>query len=105
MFVNDSKVLLAVGAVAFVAVMGCSGDSQEEVRIHGSSTVYPISAAVAEEFGREHPRIKVTVGSAGTSGGMKKLWQGEIDICDASREMYCKKRCATLCSLAGWTLF
>jgi phosphate transport system substrate-binding protein len=55
------------------------------IKIHGSSTVYPISEAVAEEFSREYPEAKITVGQSGTGGGMKKFWQGEIDICDASR--------------------
>ncbi|MCH2118293.1 MAG: substrate-binding domain-containing protein, partial [Pirellulales bacterium] len=58
---------------------------QGEVKVHGSSTVYPISEAVAEEFSGKFPRVKVTVGQAGTGGGMKKLWQGDLDICDASR--------------------
>ncbi len=58
-----------------------------DVRIHGSSTVFPVSQAVAEEFKEVAPRVKVSVGSAGTSGGMKKFAAGEIDICDASRRI------------------
>lgn len=57
----------------------------EGVRIDGSSTVFPISEAVAEEFRNEAPDIKVTVGYSGTGGGLKKFSAGEIDICDASR--------------------
>ncbi len=57
------------------------------IRIHGSSTVFPVSQAVAEEFSEVAPKVKVSVGSAGTSGGMKKFVAGEIDICDASRKM------------------
>lgn len=54
------------------------------VKIDGSSTVYPISEAVAEEFQRAKG-IKVTVGESGTGGGFKKFCRGEIDISDASR--------------------
>ena len=43
--------------------------------------------AVAEEFGEVEPKVKVSVGAAGTSGGMKKFIAGEIDVCDASRKI------------------
>jgi len=56
-----------------------------EIRIDGSSTVYPISEAMAEEFRRVQPDVRVTVGLSGTGGGFKKLGRGEIDINDASR--------------------
>lgn len=56
-----------------------------EIKIDGSSTVYPITEAVAEEFRAEQPNIKVTVGVSGTGGGFKKFGRGEIDINDASR--------------------
>lgn len=56
-----------------------------EIKIDGSSTVYPISQAVAEEFMKLHPGVNVTVGTSGTGGGFKKFVAGEIDICDASR--------------------
>ncbi|MCX7745626.1 MAG: PstS family phosphate ABC transporter substrate-binding protein [Clostridia bacterium] len=56
-----------------------------EVIIDGSSTVFPISEAVAEEFKAVSPNVKVPVGVSGTGGGMKKFVKGEIDICDASR--------------------
>lgn len=55
------------------------------ITIDGSSTVYPITEAVAEEFRNEAPRVKVTVGLSGTGGGFKKFSRGEIDINDASR--------------------
>ncbi|CAI2717131.1 PstS family phosphate ABC transporter substrate-binding protein [Nitrospina watsonii] len=57
------------------------------VRIDGSSTVFPISEAVAEEFGknRDFARVRVTVGVSGTGGGFKKFCAGETDINDASR--------------------
>ncbi len=55
------------------------------VKIDGSSTVAPISEAVAEDFQAANPKIKVTVGTSGTGGGFKKFCRGEIDIADASR--------------------
>jgi phosphate transport system substrate-binding protein len=55
------------------------------VKVDGSSTVYPITEAVAEEFQKENPDVRVTVGISGTGGGFKKFCRGEIDISDASR--------------------
>ena len=55
------------------------------VKVDGSSTVFPISEAMAEEFGRKHKDVKVTVGISGTGGGFKKFCNKEIDISDASR--------------------
>ena len=62
-----------------------------EVRIDGSSTVFPISEAVAEEFGRANKGVRVTVGKSGTGGGFKKFILGEIDINDASRKIKAKE--------------
>ena len=56
-----------------------------EVRIDGSSTVFPISAAVSEEFSRIARSVKVPVGSSGTGGGFQKFCRGDIAIADASR--------------------
>jgi phosphate transport system substrate-binding protein len=53
--------------------------------IDGSSTVYPITEAVAEEFQKANPGARVTVGISGTGGGFKKFCAGETDISDASR--------------------
>lgn len=71
-------------------VMGCLGAgqvlAQTAVKIDGSSTVYPITEAVAEEFQKlKRGSVKVTVGVSGTGGGFKKFCRGEIDISDASR--------------------
>ncbi len=55
------------------------------VMIDGSSTVFPISQAVAEEFQKVHSDVKVVVGTSGTGGGFKKFVVGESDINDASR--------------------
>jgi len=55
------------------------------VKVDGSSTVYPITEAVAEEFFREHRYVRVSVGFSGTGGGFKKFASGETHISDASR--------------------
>ena len=55
------------------------------IRIDGSSTVYPITEAVAEEFQKVHPGVRVTVGISGSGGGFKKFGAGETDISNASR--------------------
>lgn len=58
----------------------------EVIKVDGSSTVYPITEAVAEEFQKvEKGKTKVTVGISGTGGGFKKFCIGETDISDASR--------------------
>lgn len=79
--------------VALVALASCGGNSksndttslQGQVKIDGSSTVYPITEAVAEEFRTIAPKVKVTVGISGTGGGFKKFDRGETDINNASR--------------------
>jgi phosphate transport system substrate-binding protein len=55
------------------------------ITIDGSSTVYPITEAVAEEYRTSNSEVKVTVGVSGTGGGFKKFSRGETDINDASR--------------------
>lgn len=55
--------------------------------IDGSSTVFPITEAVVEEFGRIHPKVIITVGISGTGGGFKKFCQGHTDISNASRSI------------------
>jgi phosphate transport system substrate-binding protein len=67
------------------------------IRIDGSSTVLPISEAVAEEFAKQYPNVQPTVGKSGTGGGFEKFANGEIDITGASRpireeeDALCKK--------------
>ncbi|MEM8593212.1 MAG: PstS family phosphate ABC transporter substrate-binding protein [Pseudomonadota bacterium] len=55
------------------------------VNVDGSSTVFPVSEAMAEEFQKEQPKVRVSVGVSGTGGGFKKFMAGEIDISNASR--------------------
>lgn len=87
---------VAAGLSLALLLTGCGGGGlspgtgDEEtlsgtIRIDGSSTVYPISQAVAEEFMYEYPEVNVTVGFSGTGGGFKKSTAGEIDISNASR--------------------
>ncbi len=65
-----------------------------EIKIDGSSTVYPITEAVAEEFGKLAANVHVTVGISGTGGGFKKFTAGETDISDASRPIKDKEMVA-----------
>ena len=70
-----------------IAACGGSGSGAEssEILIDGSSTVFPISQAVAEEFRVNRPEVQIPVGISGTGGGFKRFVEGEIDIADASR--------------------
>ncbi|MGH8729846.1 MAG: PstS family phosphate ABC transporter substrate-binding protein [Burkholderiales bacterium] len=66
--------------------------SADLVKIDGSSTVYPVTEAVAEEFQKaKKGKVNVTVGISGTGGGFKKFCRGEIDISDASRPILKKE--------------
>ena len=88
---NRRRVSLAAATVAFVAgALGLTATSAiaagKLVRIDGSSTVYPITEAVAEEFQKaQRGAVHVTVGISGTGGGFKRFCRGETDISDASR--------------------
>ena len=62
------------------------------VMIDGSSTVFPITEAVAEEFMASHPDVRVTVGASGTGGGFGKFLRRETDINDASRPIKASER-------------
>lgn len=91
---------VVLGAALFASSVGCPPPAAEkQISIDGSSTVYPVSEAVAEEFSDKNPNVKVAVGFSGTGGGMKKFAAGEIDICDASRAM--KDAEAEKCKEAG----
>jgi phosphate transport system substrate-binding protein len=72
--------------------------ADKAIKLDGSSTVYPISEAVAEEF-QKKTGVKVTVGESGTGGGFKKFCRGETDISDASRPISQKEMDA--CKEAG----
>ncbi len=78
-------------AASVVALASTIAAAQQTIKLDGSSTVFPISEAVAEEFQKANPGAKVTVGNSGTGGGFKKFVRGEIDISDASRPIQAKE--------------
>jgi phosphate transport system substrate-binding protein len=85
------KVYAAVAAVLGGLAAAPTATAQV-VKVDGSSTVFPITEAVAEEFQKaKKGAIKVTVGISGTGGGFKKFCRGEIDISDASRPILKKE--------------
>jgi phosphate transport system substrate-binding protein len=81
------KLSLAVALSGLLVVPLAAKMAQAQiVQIDGSSTVFPVTEAVAEEFQKaQKGKIKVTVGISGTGGGFKKFCRGETDIQDASR--------------------
>ena len=85
---------LFCASLFFLTLVSCTNNSSSSssklsgnIVIDGSSTVYPITEIVAEEFTYENPDVKVTVAESGTGGGMKKFVEGEIDIVNASRKI------------------
>jgi phosphate transport system substrate-binding protein len=79
------KTLFSATLVALLGLLPKLGEAQL-VQIDGSSTVFPVTEAVAEEFQKSKKgKVKVTVGIAGTGGGFKKFCRGETDISNASR--------------------
>jgi phosphate transport system substrate-binding protein len=93
--------LFSLLAVAGIAALGSQAVfAQQVVKIDGSSTVYPITEAVAEEFQKAKKQaIKVTVGISGTGGGFKKFCRDETDISNASRPITAKEMAD--CKAAG----
>jgi phosphate transport system substrate-binding protein len=95
------SVVLGMSAVfgAMVATVSVAAPDKI-VKIDGSSTVFPITEAVAEDFQKAMKgAVKVTVGISGTGGGFKKFCRGEIDIVDASRPILEKEMAD--CKAAG----
>lgn len=83
--------LAAAGSLAVLAACG-GGEAGDEgltgqVRSDGSSTVFPVAEAVAEEFQIENRGVRVTVGVSGTGGGFSRFCAGETDLSNASREI------------------
>jgi len=81
--------LFAAVVVSLPACKSKGGATTEQltgsIKIDGSSTVFPLTEAVAEEFRAIQPNVQVTSGVSGTGGGFKKFDINEIDICNASR--------------------
>lgn len=97
MRITPSILLLTAGG----ALSACSDQAAGKggiVKIDGSSTVFPVTEAVAEEF-QAQSDAKVTIGVSGTGGGMKKFCAGEIDITGASRTI--KETEISLCAEGG----
>ncbi|WP_293052095.1 MULTISPECIES: PstS family phosphate ABC transporter substrate-binding protein [unclassified Moorena] len=83
-----------------MGITSCGGSTPKaQVKVDGSSTVFPISAAMAEEFEKANPEIQVTVGVSGTGGGFKKFCAGETDISNGSRPI--KESEIELCKKGG----
>ena len=92
--------IFAALAVAGLTMSAVAHADSALVKVDGSSTVYPITEAVAEDFQKAKKNaIKVTVGISGTGGGFKKFCRGETDISDASRPILKKEMEA--CKEAG----
>jgi phosphate transport system substrate-binding protein len=82
---NFALPVLMVALLASCGEPRKAGEKEGSISIDGSSTVYPVTEAVAEEYIALNPRVRVTVGESGTGGGFKKFSRGETDINDASR--------------------
>ena len=87
---SNTTIRKALIGAAVAGAIGLGGYGQPAhaatlIKVDGSSTVYPITEAVAEEFQKKHPKVKVIVGISGTGGGFKKFCNRETDINDASR--------------------
>ncbi len=94
-----NRIIIFVFSIALSILSACGGGQTGEqtgseiiqtklsgtINIDGSSTVYPITEAIAEEFRAEAPRVNVTIGISGTGGGFKKFSRGETVISNASR--------------------
>jgi phosphate transport system substrate-binding protein len=94
--------LTAIAATVALAIPAVHSQGTPTVKIDGSSTVYPITEAVAEEFQKaKQGAMRVTVGISGTGGGFKKFCAGQTDISNASRPI--KSSEADACKSAGIT--
>jgi phosphate transport system substrate-binding protein len=105
---SSSFTVLGATFLASVALSACGGSAGNDaetggltgsVRVDGSSTVFPIMEALAEEFQIENRGVRVTVGISGTGGGFKRFCAGETDISDASRPI--KQTEIEACEAAG----
>ena len=87
-FHGFAAALLLAGA----AMLSTQASHAQIVKVDGSSTVFPITEAVAEDFQKAKKNlVKVTVGISGTGGGFKKFCRGETDVSDASRPILKKE--------------
>jgi phosphate transport system substrate-binding protein len=91
--------IISVGLLSIFSPIQALSTVDGTIKIDGSSTVYPITKAIAKDFSASNPTIKVETNLSGTSGGFKKFCAGEIDINNASRPIT-KAEMAT-CKQAG----
>ena len=121
---NWNRMGLTLGLLTVVFALGCDGEGDVtevsdvsqldttasdndggaseltgQIKIDGSSTVYPISEAAANKFRNDYPGVSTTVGTSGTGGGFKVFTKGETDISDASRPI--KKAEFDQCKASG----
>ena len=94
-----SRLIMTLGMTFLFAIIGCSSEEISStsnsdtvpltgtVEVDGSSTVAPVSEAVAEEFKKQFPKTNVLVGVSGSGGGFKRFVIGETDISNASRDI------------------
>ena len=83
------KKIIFLVAISF-SLASCGNqkkDSSSAITIDGSSTVYPITEAIAEEYRAVAPDTDVTIGVSGTGGGFQKFGRGEVAITNASRQI------------------
>jgi phosphate transport system substrate-binding protein len=102
---RSSTLSAAAAGLVVIALTACGGGEggsqgvSGAVAIDGSSTVFPIQEAVAEEFQIANPDVRVTVGFSGSGGGFKRFCNNETDISDASRPINDSER--ETCAAAG----
>ncbi|MGI9013235.1 MAG: PstS family phosphate ABC transporter substrate-binding protein [Phycisphaerales bacterium] len=95
----NASLLTSIAVLAVTGSATAQGNLSRlrgQISVDGSSTVYPITEAVAEEFGKLAPNVRVTVGISGTGGGFKRFAIGETDISDASRPIKDKEHQAAV---------
>lgn len=88
MLKNLKRIALSATACALLATLAPQTHAQTlsgQIKIDGSSTVYPVTQLVAEVFNESHSKVNISVGFSGTGGGFKKFAAGETDISNASR--------------------
>jgi len=96
------RLLAGSALLALALTAACSGDGDSasnkelsgQVKVDGSSTVFPLTSAASELYAEEQPKVKVPVGESGTGGGFEKFCNGETDLSDASRGIKDKEKAA-----------
>ncbi|MHC4197641.1 MAG: substrate-binding domain-containing protein [Planctomycetota bacterium] len=84
--------LAFVLSISALADLTWAEDVKGRIKIDGSSTVYPITEAVAEEFQREYPKVRTTVGISGTGGGVNWFFNGHSNKLQADVTSITKKK-------------